>query len=76
MRAPDPATHRCPLEQLDYDLVAHGTIRCAPERGGCGRLWIFVAGRGWAPSPSPVGAPFRQGARRVAAPAASGAGPW
>jgi hypothetical protein len=47
-RGPDPAWHRCTIGELDYTLVDHGSIRCAPERGGCGRTWHFVEGRGWA----------------------------
>lgn len=83
MSAPDPATHHCDVLTIDYSLVAHGSLRCAPERGGCGRTWTFVAPDtyeqvrgGWHPSPVPVGIPFRAGARRTPAPAVKGAGPW
>lgn len=54
--SPDPATHKCPLDTLDYSAVDEGVIFCARTAGGCGRRWEFVDGRGWMPSPPPVGA--------------------
>lgn len=84
VRGPDPATHRCDVPQIDYTLVDHGSLRCAPERGGCGRTWTFLkpgtssADRGgWQPSPPPVGAPrWGQHRARTQPAPTRGDGPW
>lgn len=56
MRPPDPATHHCDVPTIDYSQAAEGRIRCRVDRGGCGRVWTVLEGKGWQPDPRPVGA--------------------
>lgn len=57
---PDPATHRCDVRDIDYTQADDGRLRCVLARGGCGRRWTLIPGRGWVCDPRPVAAPRRR----------------